>query len=292
LLLGTLQVPRGRSTSATQGANSSGALGTAGTKHSPREHRELTRSSSEANKKVATVAAMAAGGGALGSRARKPSSTSLKEVSQQQQAAEEFFFDVILQRHAHKLLSQARLHDLGTFAAQLDFHMVAWLKKQSGHAAQLDQPVLALRKLHSDFSWPFPVLLDSVVSELHQSSYIRRQSTASSATSGSHYNNNSSSSQPNNSFSAIDEKFCTLKVSSDSNLINNLGAAVSDSGYISHGGNGVSSLAREDPDSNILSEHAVNAMLIPQSLRGISIFKKTFLYYTITLFTLQKTCLL
>ena len=38
---------------------------------------------------------------------------------------------VILQRHARRLLSAGRLFDLGTFAAQLDFHMVSWLKKES-----------------------------------------------------------------------------------------------------------------------------------------------------------------
>jgi len=284
LLLGTLQVPRGRSTSVTQGASSgSGTLGTPGTKHSPREHRELARSSSEANKQTAVTSAAVAGGASSGSRARKPSSSSLKEVSQQQQTAEEFFIDIILQRHARKLLSQARLHDLGTFAAQLDFHMVAWLKRESTRAAHLDQPVLALRKLHSDFSWPFPVLLDSVVSELNHGGSRRRQSTASSANSGSHYHSNI-----NNSSNAIDEKFRTLKVTSDSN---NFGAAVSDSGYNSHGGNGAHSSAREDPDPNILSEDTINAMLRPHSFRGTSItFLKNFFNFFLLLFRRHISC--
>ena len=56
---------------------------------------------------------------------------------------------MILQRHARKLLSQVRLHDLGTFAAQLDFHMVAWLKKESQRAARVDNVVLALKKVIS-----------------------------------------------------------------------------------------------------------------------------------------------
>jgi hypothetical protein len=259
LLLGTLQVPRGRSTSVTQGGSGAmGSVGTPGPKHSPREHAQLARSSSEANKQAAAAAASQA---ASGSRARKPSSSSLKDVSPHQQTAEEFFIDVILQRHARKLLAQARLFDLGTFAAQLDFHMVAWLKRESGRAARLDNPVVALRKLHADFSWPFPVLLESVVSELNQGSR-RRQSTSSSAASGSHGHG----SQPSTTLNAIDEKFRTLKVSSDSNLTS--AAAVSDSGYISHA-NGVASSARDDPDPNILSEHTINAMLRPHSFRGI-----------------------
>jgi len=260
LLLGTLQVPRGRSTSVTQGAGGAAiAVTPANTKHSPREHKELARSSSEAARQAA---ASAAAGSA--SRARKPSSSSsLKDVAQQQ-TAEEFFIDVILQRHARKLLSQARLHDLGTFAAQLDFHMVAWLKRESGRAARLDNPVLALRKIHADFSWPFPVLLDSLVNELNQGAR-RRQSTSSS--NASHYNSNS---HPPVSLGVIDEKFRALKVDVDSNLTS--AGTVSDSGYISHAGNGggaSSNANRDDPDpNNILSEHTINAMLKPHSFRG------------------------
>ena len=51
-------------------------------------------------------------------RARFASQSSQKE-SNIEQSAEEFFIDVILQRHARKLLSSGRLFDLGTFAAQL-----------------------------------------------------------------------------------------------------------------------------------------------------------------------------
>ena len=62
-------------------------------------------------------------------RARIASTSSQKD--EKEPSAEEFFIDVILQRHARKLLSAGRLFDLGTFAAQLDFHMVSWLKKES-----------------------------------------------------------------------------------------------------------------------------------------------------------------
>ena len=51
-------------------------------------------------------------------RARFASQSSQKD-STIEQSAEEFFIDVILQRHARKLLSSGRLFDLGTFAAQL-----------------------------------------------------------------------------------------------------------------------------------------------------------------------------
>ena len=69
-----------------------------------------------------------------------------------------------------------RLFDLGTFAAQLDFHMVTWLKREALRAARVDSFVPALKKVHTDFSWPFPILLNSVVDDLK-----RKQSAESGA---------------------------------------------------------------------------------------------------------------
>lgn len=71
--------------------------------------------------------------------------------------AEEFFIDVILQKHARRLLSNRRLTDLGYFAAHLDFHLVAWLGKERDRAARIDDFVTALKQLHEEFHWPYPV---------------------------------------------------------------------------------------------------------------------------------------
>merc|ERR1712223_2024344 len=144
LLLGTLQVPRGRSTFVTHGA----------AKISPKDavnHKDLSRSNSETKT-------------SNNYRARIASTSSQKD--EKEPSAEEFFIDVILQRHARKLLSAGRLFDLGTFAAQLDFHMVSWLKKESTRAARVDNFVLALKRLHSEFQWPFPLLLSSVLASI------------------------------------------------------------------------------------------------------------------------------
>lgn len=73
-------------------------------------------------------------------------------------SAEEFFIDVILQRHARKLLSTQRLTDLGYFAAYLDFHLVTWLARERDRAARIDDFVSALKYLHEDFSWPYPTI--------------------------------------------------------------------------------------------------------------------------------------
>ncbi len=264
LLLGTLQVPRGRSTSVTQGVKLA----------SPRssDHKELTRSISEANK---TSPGTGKGDGI--NRSRKASSSSLKD-SAGGQTADEFFIDVILQRHARKLLSQVRLYDLGTFAAQLDFHMVAWLKKESTRAARLDNIVLSLKKVHRDFSWPFPILLNVVVNDLK-----RKQSQESSGSgSGGRtlHHPFKSSHNTQSSFNAIDEKFRALKVdgltrghhySSPSSLGAAAGGAVSDSGYISHNNATTEAASTKDDfsggDQNILSEQTINAMLRPHAFR-------------------------
>lgn len=70
--------------------------------------------------------------------------------------AEDFFLDVILQKHARRLLSARRLTDLGYFAAHLDFHLVAWLVKERDRAARIDDFVKALKQVHEDFNWPYP----------------------------------------------------------------------------------------------------------------------------------------
>lgn len=70
--------------------------------------------------------------------------------------AEEFFIDVILQKHARRLLSSQHLIDLGYFAAHLDFHLVTWLAKERDRAAKVDDFVAAFKKLHYDFEWPYP----------------------------------------------------------------------------------------------------------------------------------------
>lgn len=83
-------------------------------------------------------------------------------------SAEEFFIDVILQRHARRLLSAQRLLDLGHFAAHLDFHPVSWLSREKDRAARVEDFVGALKKLHSDFGWPYPVINHSNASYLHR----------------------------------------------------------------------------------------------------------------------------
>lgn len=82
--------------------------------------------------------------------------------------AEDFFIDVILQRHARRLLQERRFIDLGYMSAALDFHLVGWLSREKERAARLEDYVVVLKQLHDDLQWPKPDLdlrVSSLVSE-------------------------------------------------------------------------------------------------------------------------------
>ena len=127
-MLGTLVVPRSRSISTSQGPKTSPP-----TDHKEqKEHPSLSRSFSEKTP---------------GPKPRRVSATSSLNNSKDG-TAEEFFIDMILARHARKLLQAGRLADLGKFAAHLDFHLVAWLRREATRAGQIQ-----------DFGWPFPTTM-------------------------------------------------------------------------------------------------------------------------------------
>lgn len=73
-------------------------------------------------------------------------------------SAEDFFIDVILQRHARRLLQERRFIDLGCMSAALDFHLVGWLSREKERAARIEDYVVVLKQLHEDLQWPKPDL--------------------------------------------------------------------------------------------------------------------------------------
>uniref|UniRef100_A0A8D9BXZ7 Protein RIC1 homolog n=1 Tax=Cacopsylla melanoneura TaxID=428564 RepID=A0A8D9BXZ7_9HEMI len=142
MLLGTMQVSRARSYSTTNTPkielqpmlpnNSSN------TRHADPNKHETSRTrkrSSTSNKSDKEAGSNGAGGGGT---------------------AEDFFMDLILQRHARRLLVNHELKSFGHFAATLDFHLVEWLLKERTRAARVDSFIVALKNLHSCFAWPYP----------------------------------------------------------------------------------------------------------------------------------------
>uniref|UniRef100_A0A8C7J3D5 Protein RIC1 homolog n=1 Tax=Oncorhynchus kisutch TaxID=8019 RepID=A0A8C7J3D5_ONCKI len=71
--------------------------------------------------------------------------------------AENMYIDMMLRRHARHLLEHVRLKELGCFSAQLDFELIGWLCHERTRVARVDDFVMALKCLHKDFLWPFPV---------------------------------------------------------------------------------------------------------------------------------------
>lgn len=74
------------------------------------------------------------------------------------ECAENMYIDMMLWRHARHLLEQVRLRDLGCFSAQLGFELIGWLCRERNRVARVEDFVLALKILHKDFLWPFPVI--------------------------------------------------------------------------------------------------------------------------------------
>lgn len=89
-------------------------------------------------------------------------------------SAEEFFMDVMVQRHARRLLCDHRLGDLGRLSAHLDFPLVGWLGRERDRAARIDHFVTALKDLHAGFTWPYPHLINSA------SLFAQRKTSATS----------------------------------------------------------------------------------------------------------------
>uniref|UniRef100_A0A4W5PXX4 Protein RIC1 homolog n=1 Tax=Hucho hucho TaxID=62062 RepID=A0A4W5PXX4_9TELE len=72
--------------------------------------------------------------------------------------AENMYIDMMLRRHARHLLEHVRLKELGCFSAQLGFELIGWLCHERMRVARVDDFVMALKCLHKDFLWPFPVI--------------------------------------------------------------------------------------------------------------------------------------
>nr|XP_034362351.1 RAB6A-GEF complex partner protein 1 isoform X3 [Arvicanthis niloticus] len=93
-----------------------------------------------------------------------PTGPSGKRWSKDSDCAENMYIDMMLWRHARRLLEDVRLKDLGCFAAQLGFELISWLCKERTRAARVDNFVVALKRLHKDFLWPLPIIPASSIS--------------------------------------------------------------------------------------------------------------------------------
>lgn len=115
-------------------------------------------------------------------------------------------------------LLEGRLRDLGYLAAHFDAPLVSWLNRERTRAARVEDFVGAIRRLHADFSWPFPSLPNGYPQP--RSSGHRRSSS-----------------------SGLDEKLQALEVDVTQGAPyvptrSHLQPEIGDSGYLSNSGNG------------------------------------------------------
>lgn len=93
----------------------------------------------------------------------------------------------------------------------------------------------ALKKIHSDFSWPYPVLMNTVYNDL-----VRRKPSAETG---------------------VEERFRALRV--------DVGSHTNDSGYVSRNtNNGSAGHHATFGRDEVLSEKTIHAMLKPLSFQG------------------------
>lgn len=74
------------------------------------------------------------------------------------ESCEHFYTEMILSRHARKLLSSYSIKDLGLFTSHLEFDIIPWLTKERFRAVNIDSFVDSLSSLHEQFDWPYPTL--------------------------------------------------------------------------------------------------------------------------------------
>ncbi|XP_014234303.1 guanine nucleotide exchange factor subunit Rich [Trichogramma pretiosum] len=171
LVLGTMQISRNRSssTSTTPEIHSQSMTRSANEPSSSPQNDD--KSGSKRKKSVPILSNIREQDATL----RASSSTSNNNNSNNNNdSAEDFFIDVMLKRHARRLLTTQRILDLGSFAAHLDFHLVIWLARERDRAARVDDYVAALKAVHAQFSYPYPVLklLESNSNVIESSSHL------------------------------------------------------------------------------------------------------------------------
>ena len=67
-----------------------------------------------------------------------------------------FYLEVLVSKHARKLLVKQRVRALGRLATSLTFPLVDWLRREKARSAVIKDYKGALGSLHRQFNWPYP----------------------------------------------------------------------------------------------------------------------------------------
>ncbi|KAI8855102.1 RIC1-domain-containing protein [Chytridium lagenaria] len=92
---------------------------------------------------------------------------------------EKYHLDILLSKHARKLLEKLRIKALGRFSRLLTFPVVRWLKRERNRSAMINQWSVVLMDLHDQFSIPLPHDYLNTVSALYRQTSGKRRQTYS-----------------------------------------------------------------------------------------------------------------
>ncbi|ESO90081.1 hypothetical protein LOTGIDRAFT_123886 [Lottia gigantea] len=106
----------------------------------------------------------------------------LQRTKSNEASAEKVYIDMILSRHARKLLSTNQIRTLGYYSANMQgFQLVSWLRRERVRAAKLEDFVTAVRDVHSQFDWPLPILTYNTYHQMKKDMALSVSSLASSS---------------------------------------------------------------------------------------------------------------
>ncbi|KAJ1512389.1 hypothetical protein HMI54_015749 [Coelomomyces lativittatus] len=72
------------------------------------------------------------------------------------------YFELLVRRHACHLISSFRIRSLLSMFRSLDFPLSLWLSKERFRHAKLEDHFEALKHMHSQFDWPYPLTIPTL----------------------------------------------------------------------------------------------------------------------------------
>ena len=81
-----------------------------------------------------------------------------------------FYVDILISRHARKLMQHHRIRTLGKLASTLNFPLVEWLRKERYRTALITDMMVTFKDLHKQFDWPWTHMSPRRLSEDHKNS--------------------------------------------------------------------------------------------------------------------------
>lgn len=83
----------------------------------------------------------------------QPGSTLLAISAEEEQT---FYIDILISRHARKLMSRQLIRTVGRLSDMLNFPLVEWLRKERNRSALIRDLGVTFKSLHAQYEWAYP----------------------------------------------------------------------------------------------------------------------------------------